>query len=107
MMQIIHELDLSDEQQEKIWKIVDARRGDMRAAMKAGRASREQMREMMQSGTYDAEKVKALAEQQGELVSDRIVKRAEMMNAIRQILTEEQVTHLTEMKRSHFGRVPW
>ncbi len=33
--------------------------------------------------------------------------RAEMMNAIRQILTEEQVTQLTEMKRSHFGWAPW
>jgi len=107
MMQMMHELDLSDEQQSQIWKIVDEKRGDMLEAMKAGRTNREEMREMMQSGTYDAEKVKVLANQQGEQVANRIEKRAEVMNAIRQVLTDEQVAQLVEMKHSRHERAPW
>ncbi len=107
IVQMMHKLELSDEQQTQIWKIVDEKRVSKMAAMKEAKSNREAMREMMHSGSYDAEKVKEHADQQGEQLSNRIVQRAEVMNSIRQVLTTEQVAQLDELRQGRNERALW
>jgi Spy/CpxP family protein refolding chaperone len=89
MLHMLERLEVTDEQREKIWAVMDKNRRALRQAMRAG--------------PYDAALVRQLADRQGQLKADMIVLGAQGRQEIRALLTPEQQERFKEMKKHRRG----
>ncbi|HKJ07985.1 MAG TPA: Spy/CpxP family protein refolding chaperone [Gammaproteobacteria bacterium] len=106
LMRLMEKLNLSKDQRDQIWKIVDAQRGQGREKMLALMENRKALRAATRGSQYDAGKVRELADRQGKLMADLMVMRADTKHRIRAVLTPEQQSQLDQM-RGHHHRGGW
>ncbi|MGA7801846.1 MAG: Spy/CpxP family protein refolding chaperone [Gammaproteobacteria bacterium] len=103
MMRLMEKLNLTKSQREQIWKIVDAQRSQAREKVFTLMENRKALRAAGTGGQYDAQKVRELADNQGKLLADLMVMRADAKHRIRAVLTPEQQTQFDQMRSHHQG----
>jgi len=104
MKYVLKELDLSDEQRQSVREIKKQNREQMQASREQMMEIRKELREASSANNYDAAKVRELADKKAKLMADMTVKRAEIMQRIRNELTPEQQKEFAEMKDKRSGR---
>lgn len=97
-MRAMSQLDLSDEQRAQIKNLFRDQRDAMRDTMDKMQDNRASLRDAAQNGA-DEKKVRALAEKQGDLVTEMIMARTQMRKKINDVLTEEQRTELQKIRK--------
>lgn len=98
MMRELAQLDLSKEQRKQLQTLMDEKRKTMHEEMRTKRETRQALREAMIAEPYNADKVRQLAEAQGERVTARILKKAETRQQILAVLTDEQRAKLDSLR---------
>lgn len=97
-MRALYQLDsLTDEQRTEIKKLMKEERKSMRDLMDAMQDNRDALQEAMRDN-LTTDKIKPLAQKQGEQIAEMIVARAQIREKINAILTEEQRKELSSMK---------
>ena len=104
MMRMVEQLDLTKEQRQAVWAIMDEQRNKMRDKRADMVDIRKALHEAATSANYDATKVRELADTKAKMMSDMMVERTETMNRIRKVLTAEQVKKLDDTQYRFFGR---
>lgn len=95
---VMRGLDLTDEQRDKIFDIMHAQAPATRDKMNELRKAREELRAAATAKSYDAKKVRELANAQAKAMADLIVMRAETFSKIYGLLTPEQQKKVEELK---------
>ncbi len=90
MMGMMRGLDLSEAQRDQIFELQHALAPKMRDEMKIVRATREQLREMGMSDSYDEAKVKELTEASAAAKARMAQMRLRNQHDMHQVLTAEQ-----------------
>ena len=96
---VLDRLDLSKEQRQSIWNIMDEQRDAMRANRDEMVEIRKSLREAVKADTYDEATVQQLANKKAQLMTEMTVQRTANMHRIRKLLTAEQLTQLDEMEQ--------
>lgn len=103
MLRMMDSLNLTKEQQENIWSIMDEKRRQMRSYMMSIHEGRKQIHEVA-AGSYDAAQVQKLADAQGKAMANLIVLRTHTRVKIQSILTPEQQLRFKELRNQrHSG----
>lgn len=89
-------LDLSEAQRDQIFELMHKQQPILREKMKEVRKGREALRAAATSGSYDAQKTRALADAQAKLIADLIVMRTETLGRMHALLTPEQQKKFAE-----------
>jgi periplasmic protein CpxP/Spy len=97
------DLDLTDMQDEQIFRIFHEQAPALREQMKNVRRLREQMNEAVRAEKFDRTRVRELAQAHGKAIAELEVMHAEAMRKVREVLTVEQRARLDERERN-FGR---
>jgi len=92
-------LDLNDAQQQQVKSLVEAQRPVLKGLMQQMASQRAQMMAATQNGQFDAAKVQAIANQQGQTMANLIVVRQELQSKIYTLLTPEQRTKFDQMQQ--------
>jgi protein CpxP len=101
---MLRRLDLTDEQHDKIFQIMYQQMPAMHAKMMALRKDHEALREAEMSESYDAQKVRQLADDQGKIIADLIVMRTQTRHQVYGVLTPEQQAKIAQWKaHRHWG----
>ena len=106
-MRILGELDLTDEQEDKIWEIADGVRKDARPVMREFRDSREDLAKLLGAATVDAAAVETLRAQRVADVDAMSKKVTAGLIAAANVLTPEQRAKLLEEIEDHHSRGRW
>jgi periplasmic protein CpxP/Spy len=85
-------LQLSDAQKAQVKQIMANAKPTLTPLMQQLHANRQQLRQLEQSGTFDEEKVRAVAAEQSQILTNLTVERSRMHTQIFNILTPEQKT---------------
>jgi protein CpxP len=97
---ILGELDLTDEQEDKIWAIMDGVRIEARPLMRDFRDSREELAKLLGAATIDRTAVETLRAQRVAQVDEASKKLATAIIAAAEVLTPEQRAKLAaEMEK--------
>ena len=83
-------LELSEEQQDQVFKIMYERAPSLREQLRILRRSREEMDKLVIAPTFDAARARELAERGAKAAVEIALLRAEAVSRIRQVLTPEQ-----------------
>ena len=96
-------LDLTSAQQEQVKSIMEKEKPAIQSAMQQMGQFHSQMRTLEEASTFDEAKVRALATQQSQAMTEMIVQKARIKNELLQVLTPDQKTKLAqfESKREH------
>jgi Spy/CpxP family protein refolding chaperone len=99
----LHDLKLSDAQQDKVFQLMHDAEPALYQKMKALRATRESLATAAGFSAYDPAQVRKLAEQQGRQMAELISYRSEMRHKLYAQLTPEQQQQLKqrEQRRGH------
>jgi len=100
----IAKLNLTDAQKAQIKAIYQQNRGDKNergARMNDWQQKREQVQTLVNSKTLNTAQLNQLADAEAAQAKARFVKRVQTEHAIAQVLTKEQRTQLTEMRKEH------
>lgn len=98
MMHDLRELDLSEQQRQQLQALMQTRHDDRKAKRRARLESRKALREAATADPYDPARVRALAEEQGRMMADMLVRRVDTQRQIRALLTPEQRAKLDDMR---------
>ena len=104
MMHVMKKLDLTDEQKQAVSSIKDESKDAMESKRDEMSAIRKALHEQESAETYDAAKVRELADAKAIIMSDMTVQKVETMNRIRQQLTAEQREKLDRIKEKRSGK---
>lgn len=104
MMHVMQTLDLTKEQREAIRNIKNESRDQMEVKRDEMFEIRKALHEQGSAETYDAAKVRQLADAKAKIMADMTVQRIKTMHQIRKELTAEQLEELDEIKDRRFGR---
>jgi protein CpxP len=105
---IMDEIDATDEQQDKIWAIVDRTRAEMRPMGREFRGMREEVATLLSAPTIDKAAVEALRVKRIAEVDEASKKAVAAIIEAAEVLTPEQRAKLAEeMKDRHEGRGRW
>jgi periplasmic protein CpxP/Spy len=83
-------LDLTDAQQAQVKQIFASEKPTMMPLVQQMHQTRQQLRQLEQSNTFDEAKVRALASQQSQTMAELTVEKAKVANQIFNLLTPEQ-----------------
>lgn len=97
VMRAIRRLDLSEEQKEGIWATVHDLKGELHPVMVEMKNAQRELRELITSGTFDAQAVAALAKTEGDLTEQRTLLTSVAVADVLGQLTEEQRAQLEAM----------
>ena len=97
-------LDLNAEQRDAVQAILDDARPAMQEYRKSLWENRQKLRDLAKADTVDEAAIRTLAEAQGNIMADMIVKRTEIMQAVRAELTPEQRAQAEQLMERHGGR---
>ena len=92
-----HRLDLTDAQQSQIKDIIAKEKPALKPLLQQLAQSRQQMRQLEESGTFDEAQVRALATQQSQTMTELIVQKARIKSEMMQVLTPDQKAKFKEM----------
>ena len=106
MLRMMERLEVSDEQREKIWAVMDKNRPAMRQQMMAMMKNRKALQAAEQAEPFDAALVRQLADEHGRIKADMIVLRAQGQQEIKALLTPEQRTRFKGLQERRRGRGP-
>jgi Spy/CpxP family protein refolding chaperone len=95
---VLPELDLSEAQQDQVFRMFHEQAPATRERMKAARRAREELVKLSAAPSFDRERARALADAEAKAVADLSLMRAESMSRIRAILTPEQRARLDERR---------
>lgn len=104
MKHMMKKLDLSKEQRQTIRSIKNESRDQMQAKRDEMYKIRKALREQGSAKTYDANKVRELANAKSKIMADMTVQRIEHMHKMRKQLTPEQLEKFDEMKNKRKDR---
>lgn len=93
----IKRLELDETQEARLNEIKDTMRADLRPVMQATREGHMQLKELINSDTYDEAAVAMIAEKEGDLAAERLMITSRAMSDALQLLTEEQRAELEAM----------
>ena len=105
MLRMMDTLNLTKEQREKIWSIMDEKHTQRRTYMISMYEGRKQIHEIAAEGSYDEAQVRKLADAQSKSMADLIVLHTQTQAQIQSILTPEQRVKfkaLRDQQRSGF-----
>jgi Spy/CpxP family protein refolding chaperone len=94
-------LDLTPEQQTAIQETLKKSEAERRAARDQLQANREALRKLTDAGQADPQALQKLAQEQGKLMAEQIVRRAQVHAEIQKLLTAEQREQLKQMRDRH------
>lgn len=98
-------LDLTSAQQEQVKSIMEKEKPAIRSAMQQMGQFHSQMRALEESSTFDEAKVRTLAAQQSQAMTEMIVQKARIKNEILQVLTADQRTKLAQFEAKREQRM--
>ena len=98
MPRMLRGLNLTEAQQDQIFKMMHEQQPTMREKAKEMRAARKEMRDMMMSDNYDEAKVKTLTERSAQAMAEMAQMRARGASEVYKLLTPEQRKTLEERK---------
>jgi protein CpxP len=101
---LTHKLDLTDAQQAQVKEILAKEKPAIQPLMLQMAQSHQQLRQLVMSGSFDEAKVRELASQQTQNITELVVQKARIGSELIQILTPEQKTKLTELMTQHEQR---
>jgi Spy/CpxP family protein refolding chaperone len=98
-------LDLTDAQQAQVKQIFDNEKPNITPLMQQLKQSHQQLRQLEESGTFDEAKVRTVASQQAQTLTDLIVEKAKIKSQIFNVLTPEQKTKAVRFMDRHERRM--
>jgi Spy/CpxP family protein refolding chaperone len=97
-------LDLTDAQQAQVKDILAKEKPTLEPLFKQLAQGHHDLRQLEESGTFDEAKVRALAAQHAQAMTELIVQKARIHSELFQILTPEQKTKMAKMMERHEQR---
>lgn len=97
-------LDLSQAQQDQAKAIMEKEKPVIQPLMKQLMQAHKDLSSLEDSGTFDEAKVRALAAQNTQTMTELLVQKARIHSELMQILTAEQKTKLQQLKAKHEAR---
>lgn len=97
-------LDLTDAQRAQVKNIMAKEKTSFNPLMEQMHQAHQQLRQLEESTTFDEAKVRALASQNTQLMTELIVQKARVKNEIYQILTSEQRAKMAKFEERHAAR---
>jgi P pilus assembly/Cpx signaling pathway, periplasmic inhibitor/zinc-resistance associated protein len=91
-------LDLTDAQRAQVKDIMAKEKTTMQPLMQQLSQSHQQLRTLEESATFDEAKVRALAAQNTQLMTELIVQKARIKNELFQVLTPEQKAKMAKFE---------
>ena len=98
------QLNLTDEQQAQMKSIMQKEHPAMKPLMQQQRQLDEQLRQYVE-GTFDQEKVQALANQKAQIQAQMTVQETRIHNEMYQVLTADQKAQLKELEAQRQQRM--
>ncbi len=98
-------LDLTDAQQAQVKQILDKERPAIQPLLDQMMQNRHELRQLEQSGAFDEAKMRAIATQQSQTMTEMIVQKARIHSELFQVLTPDQKAKLAKFmdrRESHF-----
>jgi Spy/CpxP family protein refolding chaperone len=96
-------LGLTDAQQSQAKQIFDKEKPTIDPLMQQMKQVHDQLRVLEQSGIFDEAKVRTLATQQAQIMTELTVEKARVHSQLFQILTPDQRTEANKLMESHHG----
>lgn len=96
LMMGLHRLNLSDEQQDKVFELMQSQMRQQHEAMRAGRKAHEELSQLTRAPGFDAARAKVLADQLGQYHAQQLLRQAQAESQLRALLTPEQRKALDE-----------
>ena len=103
----LDEVDATPEQTEKIWKIIDAARAEMRPVARGFRDSREQVMELLGATTVDRAAAEKLRAERIAAADEASRRMTTAILDIAEVLTPEQRAELAEHIKDRGGHRRW
>lgn len=97
ILKMMDKLDLTQEQRDKVWTILDATRVTMRPHIEALYEGRKQMKQL-RGDNYDESAARKLADQQGKHLADMIFLKTQAHSKIHAVLTPEQRAKMDQFR---------
>lgn len=104
IMRLAERLNLTQDQRDKIGKIIDEARPKMRNNAFALMDNRKELHTLMKEDKPDDRKLRSLTRKQGELMADMMYLRIKMREDIHSVLTKEQLDKMKERRGMFFRR---
>ncbi len=101
----MHKLDLTEAQQAQLKAIMEKEKPAFRPLMLQMAQSHAQLRDLIVNGGFDEAKVREMAAQQSQTMTELTVEYARVGSEMVQILTPEQKTKLTQLISEHDQRM--
>ena len=99
-----HKLDLTDEQQAQVKSIMTKEKPTFQPLMLQMAQGHQQMRQLLMNSGFDEAKVRELASQQSQNMTELMVQRARVESELLQVLTLDQKTKLASIIAEHEQR---
>ena len=94
-------LSLNEAQQSQLKDILAKEKPTLDSLSQQMKQGHEALKQLETSGTFDEAKVRAVASQQAQTMTDLIVEKARIHSALFQILTPDQKTKMTQLMDKH------
>src|SRR5882724_1801441 len=101
----VHKLDLTDAQQAQVKAIMAKEKPAIQPLMLQMAQGHAQLRDLVINGGFDEAKVRELASQQSQTMTELTVQHARIASELVQVLTPEQKTKLTALITQHQQRM--
>jgi protein CpxP len=94
---LAHRLDLTDEQRAQAKEILSREKPAIEPLLQQLALTRHQLRQFEEGGTFDEARVRTIAGQQAQTLTELTVQKARIQAEVVKILTPEQRTKLSQM----------
>jgi Spy/CpxP family protein refolding chaperone len=101
---LAHKLDLTDAQQTQVKEIMAKEKPTFQPLMLQMAQNHQQMRQLVMASGFDEAKVRDLASQHAQTMTELMVQRARVESELYQVLTPDQKTKLTTIINQHEQR---
>lgn len=101
MGRVLQQLDLTDEQEDKIFEIMDGVRGEVRPLMREFRDTRENLVEILSAETIDRQAIETLRTERLASVDQASKTMSEALLNAAEVLTPEQRAELAKLIEDH------
>jgi len=98
-------LDLTDAQKTQMKDIMTKEKPTIQPLMQQLAQNRQQMRQLESAGTFDEAKVRSVATQQSQTMTELMVRKARIKSELVQILTPEQKTKMAAFEARKEARL--
>ena len=101
LMRMAWVLDLSPEQKEQMWQLLQEQREQFRQLRQQQRETRLAIRSLEKNGSVDAKALNSLLDQAASLYRQQLEMRIHVHEALQAILTEEQREQWQQWRQEH------